>query len=101
MYFIEAQGYEVTKNILMQDKKSTTLFAKNGRFSSSKRVKYIKSRYFMIKDKICKGGIGIQYYPPVDMWADINTNALQGSLFYEMRARLIGIDGNYDDDIER
>ena len=34
------------------------------------------------------------------MWADINTNALQGSLFYKMRARLMGVDENYHDDLE-
>ena len=39
MYFIQAQGYEVTKNILMQDNKLTILLAKNGRFSTSKRTK--------------------------------------------------------------
>ena len=33
LYFIQAQGYEVTKHILMQDNKSTILMAKNGRFS--------------------------------------------------------------------
>ena len=35
------------------------------------------------------------------MWADINTKAIQGILFYKMRARLIGVDENYDDDIEK
>ena len=35
------------------------------------------------------------------MWADINTKALQGALFYKMRARLMGISENYDDEIER
>ena len=35
------------------------------------------------------------------MWADINTKALQGSLLYNMRARLMGVDENYDDDIEK
>ena len=34
------------------------------------------------------------------MWADINTKALQDSLFYKMRARLMGIDENYHDDLE-
>ena len=34
-YFIQAQVYEFTKNILMQDNKSTILMAKNGRFSCS------------------------------------------------------------------
>ena len=86
LYFIQVQGYEVTKNILMQDNNSTILMAKNGRFSCSKRTKYIKNRYFMIKDKIGKGEVIIQYCPPGEMWEDINIKALQGSLFYKMRA---------------
>ena len=55
----------------------------------------------MIKDKIGRGEVIIQYCPTGDMWADINTKALQGSLFYKMRARLMGIDENYHDDLER
>ena len=35
------------------------------------------------------------------MWADINTKALQGSLFYKMRARLMGVDENYHNNLER
>ena len=54
----------------------------------------------MIKDKIVKGKVIIQYCPIGDMWADINTKALQGSLFYKMRARFMGVDKNYDDNIE-
>ena len=100
-YFIQAEGYEVTKNILMQDNNSTILMAKNGQFSCSKHTKHIKNRYFIIKVKIGKGGVIIQYSPTGDMWVDINTKALQGSLFYKMRARLMGVDENYDDDIEK
>ena len=44
LYFIQAHGYEVTKNILMQDNKSTILMNKNGRFSCYKRTKHIKNR---------------------------------------------------------
>ena len=54
----------------------------------------------MIKDKIGKGEVIIQYCPTGDMWADINTKALQGSLFYKMRSWFMGVDENYDDDIE-
>ena len=54
----------------------------------------------MIKDKVGKGEIIIQYCPTGDIWADINTKALQGSLFYKMQARLMGIDENYHDDLE-
>ena len=100
-YFIQEQGYEVTKNTLIQDNKSTILLAKNGRFSSSKRTKHIKNIYFMIKDNIGKGEIVIQYFPTGKRWADINTKALQGSMFYKMRGRLMGIGEDYDDEIER
>ena len=64
LYFIQYQGYEVTKNILMQDNKSTILLANNSRFSSSKSTNHTKNIYFMIKDKIGKGEIIIQYFPP-------------------------------------
>ena len=73
--------------------------AKNGRFSCSKRTKHINNRYFTIKDTIGKGEVIIQYRPTGDMWADINTKALQGSLFYKMRDQFMGVDDNYDDDI--
>ena len=76
----------------MQDNKSPILMASNGRFSCTKRIKHIKNRYFMIKYKIGRGEVIIQYCPTGDMWADINTKALQGSLFYKIRARLMGID---------
>ena len=59
LYLIQEQGYKVTKKILMQDNSSTILLANNGRFYSSKRIKHIKNRYFMIKYKICKGEIVI------------------------------------------
>ena len=101
LFFIQAQGYEVTKNILMQDNKSTILLAKNGRFSISKRTKHIKNSYFIIKDKIGKGLIIIQYFPTGDMWTNTNTKALQGSLFYKMCSHLMGIGKDYCDDIER
>ena len=101
LYFIQEQGYEVTKNIFTQDNKSTILMANNDKFSSSKRNNHIKNRYFMIKDKIRKGKIVIKYSPTGEMWTDKNTKVLQRSLFYIMRSRLIGIGEDYYDVIER
>ena len=75
--------------------------ASNERFSCTKRTKHVKNRYFMIKYKIWRGEVIIQYCPTGDMWADINTKALQGSLFYKMQAHLMGIDDNYHDDLKR
>ena len=58
--------------------------ASNGRFSCTKHTKHIKNIYFMIKDKIGRGEVIIQYCPTGDMGADIKTKALQGSLLYKM-----------------
>ena len=48
--FLEAQGYQVNDNILLQDNKSAILLESNGKASSSKRTKHIKIRYFFITD---------------------------------------------------
>ena len=61
LYFIEAQGYEVTHDILYQDNKSTILLAKNGRWSSLKRTKHTNNLYFLVKDKIDRGELEVQY----------------------------------------
>eukprot|EP00957_Ditylum_brightwellii_P132772 10124469-Ditylum_brightwellii.AAC.1 len=100
LYFIQAQGFKIKNNILMQDNKLTILMANNGRFSCTKHTKHIKNRYFMIKDKIGQGEVIIQYCPTNDMWVNISTKALQGSLFYKMRACLVGINEDYHDNIE-
>ena len=71
---MEAQGICIKQNILYQDNKSTILFAMNGRWSSSKRTKHIKSRYFFIKDKVDKGEVEIQYNPTEKMWCNVLTS---------------------------
>ena len=78
-YFIEGQGYTVEQNILYQDNKSTILLAKNGQWSSSKKLKHIKSRYFFIKDNIDKGEVQVKYKPTKRMWSDILTKPKQGA----------------------
>ena len=39
--FLEAQGYDVTNNIIYQDNKSSIILEKNGKASSRKRIKHI------------------------------------------------------------
>ena len=70
-YFIEAQGYTVETNKLFQDNKSTMVLEQNGRSSSSKRTKHIKSRYFFIQDKIADGDLEVDHCPTERMWADV------------------------------
>lgn len=90
LYFIVAQGYDVQKNIIYQDNKSSITLEQNGRASSSKRIKHIKVRYFFIKDVVEHGEASIEHCPTKQMWADVLTKLLQGQVFYGMRAKLMG-----------
>jgi hypothetical protein len=51
-YSMEAQGYGVKDNVLFQDNKSSILFEKNGKASSSKGTKHINTRYLFITDRL-------------------------------------------------
>ena len=97
---IEVQGYEVTYNILYQDNKSTTLLAKNGRWSSSKRTKHNNNRCFLVKDKIDHGELEVQYCGIKEMWSDVLTKPLQGRAYCEMRSNFMNCPVDYDDDGE-
>ena len=100
-YFMEAHGYTVDSNVLYQDNKSTILLAKNGRMSAGKNSKHIHNRLFLITDKIAQGDLEVKYVPTKQMWADANTKPLQGKLFREMRAKIMGCEIDYDDNVER
>eukprot|EP00956_Cyclotella_meneghiniana_P009212 scaffold12647_cov40-Cyclotella_meneghiniana.AAC.1 len=100
-YFIEAQGYTVEQNIVFQDNKSTILLATNGRWSSSKRTKHIKSRYFFVKDKVDAGEVSVEYRPTDQMWCDVLTKPKQGQAFRKDRAMLMDCDVDYCDEKSR
>ena len=93
-YFIRAQGYDVTHNILYQDNKSTILLVTNG-------TKHINHRFFLIKDKVDRGEVVVEYKPTGEMWSDILTKHKQGKAFRHMRGMLMNIDEDYDDEAER
>ena len=50
-YFLESQGYPMIQNIIYQNNKSTITLERNGKASSSKRMKHIQVKYFFVKDK--------------------------------------------------
>ena len=100
-YFMEEQGNTVENNVLYQDNKSTILLAKNGRMSAGKASKHIKNRFYLVTDKIAQGDLTVEHRPTKEMWADVNTKPLQGKLFREMRAQLMGVPIDYGDDQER
>ena len=100
-YFIEAQGYTVDHNILYQDNKLAILLATNGRRSSSKQIKHIHHRYFLIKDKVVRGDLKIKHAPTDEVWSDMLIKPQQCMLFKRMRAELMNVEVNYDDKVER
>ena len=88
--FMEAQGYEIKQNILYQDNKSAILLEKNGKASSSKRMRAVNIRYFFLTDQINKGNLSVEYCPTGMMIADFFTKPLQGKLFEEFRNLIMG-----------
>ena len=89
-YFLKAQGYKVSDNIIFQDNKSTMLLERNGKASSSKRTQHINVRYFFITDRISKGEVRVEWCPTRDMVADFMTKPLQGSTFKKFRDLIMG-----------
>jgi hypothetical protein len=101
LYFLMAQGYDISENRLYQDNKSSILLEKNGRISSGQRTRHINIRYFFIKDRVEKEEVNIVYCPTEYMVADFFTKPLQGKLFIEFRNKIMGIDNNPDFTQER
>ena len=89
--FMEAQGYEVKKNILYQDNKSAILLEKNGKMSSGKRTKHVDVRHFFIADRVAKGEVKIEWCPTGEMVGDCAAKPLQGALFKRFRDLVMGV----------
>jgi hypothetical protein len=79
--FMEEQGYEIEKNILFQDNKSTILLEENGKKSSGKRTRALNIQYFFITDQVEKGNVIIKHCPTDEMIGDFLTEPLQGENF--------------------
>jgi hypothetical protein len=88
--FMEAQGYEIRKNILYQDNKSAILLEINGKRSSGKRTRALNIRFFFLTDQVEKGNVQIEYCPTNDMVGDFHTKPLQGEKFRRFRGAILG-----------
>jgi hypothetical protein len=98
LHFIQEQGYEAECVKLYQDNISAQLLMKNCRFSSGKKTKHIKAKFFFIKDHIDLGDLQVVDCPAEEMWADVLTKPLQGMGFKRMRAELMNCSVNYEED---
>ena len=88
--FLEAQGYNIEKNIIYQDNKSAILLETNGKKSSSRRTRALNIRYFFITDQVEKGNADIEYCGTDDMIGDFFTKPLQGEKFRKFRDSIMG-----------
>ena len=88
--FMEAQGYDVEKNILNQDNKSSIKLENNGKRSSGQCTRAFNIRYFFLTDQVEKGNLSIEYCPTDEMIGDYMTKPLQGKLFKKFRDAIMG-----------
>ena len=89
--FMEALGYPLEENILLQDNTSAILMEKNGRSCLGKRNRHMNIRYFAIKDAVDSKDIAIEYCSTDSMIADFFTKPLQGMKFFDFRKLILGM----------
>jgi hypothetical protein len=90
-YFLMAQGYGVTQNLLLQDNKSSMLLEKNGKASSRKRTQHINIQYFFITDRVNMKEVEIKWCPAKETVADFMTKPLWGSHFRRLYDLIMGM----------
>ena len=97
LYFIQAHGYGVKYAEIHQNNVSAQILETNGKFSSSRKTKHIKAKFFFIKDKVNSKEVIIVDCPAGVMWADVLTKPLQGTEFRKMRSQLMNCAMEYID----
>ena len=91
-YFMGAQGYNLTSNILWQDNEAAERMAKGGRLACSSKSKHIDVKFFWIHDRVKQGKIDVRHCPTDLMLADFFTKPLQGAKFNKFRRIIMGWD---------
>ena len=79
-YFIETQGYGIDENIMYKDNLSAMLLETSRNKSSTKKMKHIQVRYFLIKDRVATCDVELKHYSTTKMLADHFAKPLQGGL---------------------
>ena len=97
LYFIQAQGYGVKYAEIHQDNVSAQMLENNRKFSSSRKTKHIKAKFFFIKDNFDSEEVKILDCPAGVMLADVITKPLQGTEFRKLRAQLMNCPMEYID----
>jgi len=88
--FMEAQGINVTTNVIYRDNTSSMKLEEGGRQSCGKRTRHFDIKYFYITDLIKRKEVKIQYCPTNAMIADYMTKPLTGTKFHTFRKAIMG-----------
>ena len=88
--FLREQGFNFSRNILLQDNQSTIKMLRNGRNSCTGISRHIDIRYFFVHDQVKKGGVDVEYCPTDLMLCDYFTKPLQGKTFKRFWDIIIG-----------
>ena len=86
--FLEAQGYKLRANVLLQDNQSAIKMETNGKSSAGKRSRHLDIRLFYVTDQIEKGLIEVEFCPTNEMTADHFTKPVHGKKFQDSEIRL-------------
>ena len=87
---MEAQGYEIKRNILYQDNKSAILLETNGKSSSSPQTRAMNICYFFLTNQIKQGNLEVEYVPTDNMIGNFFTKPLQGKQFTKFKKLIMG-----------
>ena len=91
--FIEAQGFNIQRNIIFQDNTSAMKLEINGKASSTKRTRHYNIRLFYVKNLVERGEVSIRYCPTEDMIADYMTKPTVGKKFQMLRDYVMNLTG--------
>lgn len=89
--FIEAQGFTIHENIVLRDNTSSMKRESNGKWSSGKRTRHLKIKYFYVTDLIKRNEIELKYCPTGKMVADYMTKPLVGWKFKQFRNEIMNL----------
>ena len=91
--FVEAQGFNIERNIIFQDNTSAMKLEMNGKASSTKRTRHYNIRLFYVKNLVERGEVSIRYCPTEDMIADYMTKPTVGKKFQMLRDYVMNLTG--------
>jgi hypothetical protein len=99
LYFIGAKGNSVECVELYQDNIITQLLIKNGKFSSGKKTKHVKAKFFFVKSRLDDAEIKVLDCPAEEMWVNALTKPLQWMAFRIIQSALMNCPVNYEDNV--